>query len=603
MSSAVREQHVAPATLGRERAVVVAGLVVGAALEVLLVLLWNNLVGPGIEWSVPVVALLLLPSCLLNGWRLVEAVGARLCGPAVPLPRLDVDSELGSTHKTVVVYPLLVVDDNDVDQVIECIRRNRRVAAHRDVGHLVAADRRDGSAQSVADEQRLHEELRRRVRLLQEEEPGLGPVGAVVREQRQNPVSGTWMGWERKRGNLLELAAAAVSGDLSGYRSDPASSAILAGARYLMVLDNGTLLHPYTIRELVGVLAHDAAHGDGRTAIAQPGYRLVPPDDPNWYQRIVFEGYVTPGPEPQPTLFSFMQRMLGRDRYGGQALVAVEPFLESLRGRIPDNAVLSHDKLEGTYAKTQHVGDAVILGKPVRSFFEHRRRQARWIRGDVQLVPWLVGRHAPPGGLRPWDRLAMTLDIVVFAVDVTAPCLMLLAWALLDGPAAAVATLAVPLFAAGRFLPILSGELLRGLPGGVRAFATRLRRLLVSEGLYLVFLADRATYTAKAIATSLWRVTVTRRNLLEWQPRAAAGRAVAANPRTRWLTEMWPGALLSALATGWFVAAGAPGWYVYVVLGIWVLAPPICAVLSLPVHRTDSRDADTNAADTSDAGA
>jgi cyclic beta-1,2-glucan synthetase len=344
------------------------------------------------------------------------------------------------------------------------------------------------------------------------------------------------------------------------------------------------------------VLAHDAANSaaaDRRTAIAQPGYRLVPPAEPNWYQRIVFASLVAPGPGPQPTLFSFMQRMLGRDRYGGQALIAVEPFLESLGGRIPDNAVLSHDKLEGTYAKTQHVGDAVILGKPVRSFFEHRRRQARWIRGDVQLVPWLIGRHAPPGGLRPWDRLAMTLDIVVFAVDVSAPCLMLLAWALLGGPAAAVATLAVPLVAAGRFLPMLVGEILNGLPGGVRAFATRLRRSLVSEGLYLVFLADRATYTAKAIATSLWRVTVTHKNLLEWQPRAVAGRAVAANPRTRWLKEMWPGALLAALATCWFVAAGAPGWYVYVVLEVWVLAPLVAAVLSLPARRPASRkDAD-----------
>ncbi len=589
MNSAIRNQGVASAVSGRERAVVATALGVAVLLEVLLVLLWAELPEPGQGWSVPVAALLLAPSCLLNGWRLVETAGTRLLAPAVPLPRIDVKDGLGDEHKTVVVYPLLIADEYDIDQVVMCVRRNRRAVDHRAVAHLVAADRRDSATRSVAEEERLQEELTRRLRDLAAEEPQFGPVAAVVRRQRPNPVSGMWMGWERKRGNLLDLAEVAASGDLDAYHADPVARAVITGARYLMVLDNGTLLHPYTIPELVGVLAHDAAYGDGRTAIAQPAYRLVPPADPTWYQRIVFEGFVTPGPEPQPTLFSFMQRVLGRDRYGGQALIAVEPFLESLRGRIPDNAVLSHDKLEGTYAKTQHVGNAVILGKPVRSFFEHRRRQARWIRGDVQLLPWLIGRHAPPGGLRPWDRLAMTLDIVVFGVDVSSPTLMLLAWTLLDGPAAAVATLAVPLFAAARFLPMLVGEVLNGLPGGVRAVGTRLRRILISEGLHLVFLVDRGTYTAKAIMTSLWRVLVTRRNLLEWQTRAAAGRAVAANPGTRWLSEMWQGALVASVVSCWFAVTGAPGWYVHAVLGVWILAPVVAAVLSLPARRRAPR--------------
>jgi hypothetical protein len=253
--------------------------------------------------------------------------------------------------------------------------------------------------------------------------------------------------------------------------------------------------------------------------------------------------------------------------------------------------------LEGTYAKTQFVGDAVILGKAIRSFLVLRRRQLRWIRGDVQLLPWLVGRQAPPGGLRPWDRMAMVLDIAVFAVDVSALCLVLLAWAVLSGPTALIVGLVAPVLAGGRFIPMLVAEALHGFRGP-RAFGTRLGRSLLIECVQFILLADRAIYTASAIAVSLWRVTVTHRNLLQWQPRAMAARALAMHPRTRWVREMWPGAALSAMVACWLLVRGAPSPIVYVVLGFWFLAPLVAAGLSLPargptIHRFGPGESET----------
>jgi hypothetical protein len=185
--------------------------------------------------------------------------------------------------------------------------------------------------------------------------------------------------------------------------------------------------------------------------------------------------------------------------------------------------------------------------------------------------------------------MAMVLDIAMFGADISALCLLLLAWARLDGVQASVATVIILLLAGGRFLPLLVTETLR--PSGPRRFAVSLLKRLFAECVQLLFLADRATYTARAALTSLWRVIVTRRNLVDWQPRAVAARAVEANRRSRWIREMWPGALIAALAIVWSVARGDSDVVAYVVLGLWILAPLLARGLSVPAQTsTASKD-------------
>ena len=63
-----------------------------------------------------------------------------------------------------------------------------------------------------------------------------------------------------------------------------------------------------------------------------------------------------------------------------------------LKGTIPDNSVLSHDLLEGCFLRTAYLsGTELPDGFPstVRAYF---KRMGRWIRGDVQLIPWLFPR-------------------------------------------------------------------------------------------------------------------------------------------------------------------------------------------------------------------
>lgn len=605
--------------------VVSAMMLAMLGLEAAVIYAWITWSAPdALMWSTPLVACLLIAPCFQNGWRVVESVIAAFIGLPTRRARLDIGTTIPDHLKTLVVYPVMISDTHDIDLALECITRNRRTAPHRNLGYVIAADLPDRQEHSTTAETKLHRELLQRIDALNTAEPHTAPVAAVVRRQAWNQREKVWMGWERKRGNILNLCATAAGESESLYHCDPHARDVIDGAKYVMVLDNGTLLHARTIADLLGVLAEEAAHGCGhptcraRTVIAQPTYRVWFPPRRNRYQRMIFPGYRNPGPEQQDVQFSLMQQLLDRDRYGGQAMIAVEPYVAQMReGAIPENIALGHDKLEATYVRSRYVTDAIILGKPVTTYFEHRTRLARWIRGDIQHLPWILGVQSPPGGIDSVTRLAMLLDVAIPVSDIAAVGLLLASWGLLDTTGALLATLAIALFTSGRLFASIVFTLLRGLgamtrrssasalpvsgygsssrpvheldgrnehPSGLSAeLANRLRTArgalhqatseLVTEFVQLIFLIDRAVYSLKALSTSLWRLYVTQRKLLEWQHSAAASRALAGKARTQPIREMWPGALLGALALIWCAARGEPGAFTLLVTGMWALAP------------------------------
>lgn len=631
-------RRVQPHLVRRERRLVALVLLLALILEVALVTIWTEVApAESVWWVTLMVALLLLAPSLQNSWRIIESVGAVVVGLPERRARLAIGRTIPAEFKTAVVYPVLISDERDIEQALSCVRYNRRVAPHRNLGFIIAADCPDGEERDVAAENALHRELLRRIEELNaaESDPDLGPVAVVVRRQRWNSVERVWMGWERKRGNIMDLCAMAL-GEGDHYHSDAAARDVIVGTKYFMVCDNGTLLHDHTIKGLLGVMAAEAVDANGsvepRTVIAQPTYRVWFPRFPNRYQRMLFPGYENPGRGQQDVQFSMMQQVLDRDRYGGQALIAVELFLDQVRDLIPENIALGHDKLEATYVRSRYVTDAIILGKPVTSYYQHRTRLARWIRGDMQHLPWILGKESPPGGLRPMDRLVMVLDIAGPVGDIAAVCLLLASWGLLRGTPAIVATVAIPLLVSGRLIaavvfplsqavralvsrrrsatalpvagygsssrPILERDedvtstkrLGAGLVTAARSAGAALGHLgreSMTEGVQVMFLADRAMYSLRSICLTLWRLGVTHRGLMEWKHSQEANRALAAKASLQPVREMWPGVLLSAAAACWFLLAPVAGVYAFALLGVWALTPVLAAWLSQPTARGD----------------
>ena len=96
------------------------------------------------------------------------------------------------------------------------------------------------------------------------------------------------------------------------------------------------------------------------------------------------------GVDPYTTAVSDVyQDLFGEGIFTGKGLYDVDAFAAALEGRVPENALLSHDLFEGLYARTALVTDIEVVDDYPSSVLAHARRQHRWVRGDWQILWWL----------------------------------------------------------------------------------------------------------------------------------------------------------------------------------------------------------------------
>ena len=111
------------------------------------------------------------------------------------------------------------------------------------------------------------------------------------------------------------------------------------------------------------------------------------------------------GVDPYTTAVSDVyQDLFDEGIFTGKGLYDVDAFTAALEGRVPENALLSHDLFEGLYARTALVTDVEVVDDYPSSVLAHARRQHRWVRGDWQILWWLLPVRAVAH--RPDDAIA-----------------------------------------------------------------------------------------------------------------------------------------------------------------------------------------------------
>ena len=74
----------------------------------------------------------------------------------------------------------------------------------------------------------------------------------------------------------------------------------------------------------------------------------------------------------------------------GKGIYEVDVFERALDRRFPDNRILSHDLLEGCYARSGLLSDVQLYEEHPSSYSEDVSRRHRWIRGDWQTAQWVT---------------------------------------------------------------------------------------------------------------------------------------------------------------------------------------------------------------------
>jgi cyclic beta-1,2-glucan synthetase len=458
---------------------------------------------------------------------------------AESLPKIDYSKGVDADSTTMVVVPTLLLSDTQVQDLYDELEARYLSNEDPNIHFALLTDLPDSPSQPPPDDkQPLVQKAIRLTEILNAKYGGQkgGSFLLLHRHRVFNVREGVWMGWERKRGKLLDLNRLL----LHEFDSFPVKSGplhVLDHVRYVITLDSDTQLPRSTAARMIGTMAHplNRAIIDPRSRIVTAGYGILQPrvgvsvasasrsrlaaiysgeTGYDIYTRAVSDVY---------------QDLFGEGIFAGKGIYEVSVLHKALECRFPRNALLSHDLIEGAYVRAGLVSDIEIIDDYPSQYAAHQRRKHRWIRGDWQILRWVFAEVPDESGrmvrnpistISQWkilDNLRRSLvEPVTFLV-------LLLGYFVFPGGARYWTNVTVTLL----LLPSLAQlalDLARAIftldAGAIRgAFSAWLGQVAFAL-INLTFLAQQMLLSLDAIIRTLIRSFVSGKHLLQWESAA-----------------------------------------------------------------------------------
>ena len=509
---------------------------------------------------------------------------ARILRPRL-LPKLDFAKGLPGDLHTLVVIPTLLGREADVEGMLRQIELHYLSNPDAELEFAILTD--DVDSKTMPQNTTLLDSAARGIIALNLRYGNgtPGPFHLLHRESRWNASEGRFMGWERKRGKLEELNRLLRGAKDTSYVRHVGDPAGLVGVRFVITVDSDTQLPMGTARRLVGLLAHplNRAQFDGDTPRVMSGYTIVQPRvemSPSSSRQTlfaqIFAGNVGFDIYTHAVSESY-QDLFGSGIYVGKGIYDVDAFQRSIKGRVPENALASHDLFEGVHGRTALASDIVLFEEYPSSYVSYARRMHRWVRGDWQLFPWLFSSVPVADGTRalsplgPIDRWKILDNLRRSVTSPVLLTLLVLGFVWLPGTPLlwTTGTLAVLLLPA---FPAIFGER--------RGRALKLARCVLT----IAFLAHEAVVVIDAVVRVVIRMTVTRKHLLQWTSAAHTAFGLAARTQRAPLWREMSGSPVLAVAIGALVTWTRPAALLVAApfIGLWLLAPEIARWVSRP---------------------
>jgi len=533
---------------------------------------------------------------------------ATLLATPRPLPRMDFSGGIPPECRTLAVVPTMLTDAQNIEDLIEALEV--RFLANRDDSlHFgLLTDFCDAHEQTLPEDEPLLRLARNRIEQLNEKyrNEKRDTFFLFHRPRRWNPREQIWMGYERKRGKLAELNSLLRGGGTDRFAVVVGNTAALPNVKYVIALDTDTQLPRDSARQFVGAMAHplNRARYDKDKQRVCEGYGIIQPRVDASLPSINRSRYARlfgtePGIDPYTHAVSDVyQDLFGEGSFIGKGIYDVDAFEQAFSGRFPENLILSHDLLEGCYARSGLLSDVPLYDEYPSHYSADVSRRYRWVRGDWQIAQWVRSRVPAPGAVYRKNPLSALSRWKIFdnlrrsLVPLGLTLLLLLTWAVLS-PAwfwtlSVIGIILIPSFMA--FILDLFRKpddvlLRQHLAATARSAGRRF-----AQGLFTIAcLPYEALFSLDAILRTAGRMLVTHKRLLEWSPSSDLefnGRTdLAAACRSLWIAPAI--AATAGIYLGFsrpeLLAVAAP------ILCLWLVFPAIAWWISRPLARREAR--------------
>lgn len=442
-----------------------------------------------------------------------------------PLLRYDFSSGIPADAATLVVIPVIWSTPEEARESANRLEIHYLANRESNLHFALAGDFVDAEQEHLPSDREILAAAEASISALNDKysRPGEAVFHLFHRSRRWNSSERIWMGWERKRGKLVELVELLRGKTDTSYDYLYGDLKSLSPIRYMITLDEDTQLPMGSAQRMIGTLHlpynRPRLNAEGTRVVE--GYGVLQPriaigHEASMRSRLAYLLSGEPGIDPYVFAASDpYQDAMGKGIFTGKGIFDIDVFAHLLCDRIPDNTVLSHDLLEGGFLRAGLLSDIELVDDHPSTFVAYQKRLHRWVRGDWQLLCWLYSRVCDRNGaLMPVHLSALTrwqiIDNMRRSLLIPASFLLLLfGFSLLTvGPA----RLLILVFAA-LCLPFLRQCI------AVRQVFLRPKLLLFSFGQVLLTiwtLPYQTMLLLDAIVRSLYRQFISKRHLLEW---------------------------------------------------------------------------------------
>ncbi|HEX7895586.1 MAG TPA: glycosyl transferase, partial [Terriglobales bacterium] len=482
--------------------------------------------------------LVLLLPCSQAAVQLMNYLTTTLLRPQI-LPKLDFSKSIPQECATLVAVPALLLNEKQVRRLVEDLEVRFLANHDANLQFALLTDLPDSSVPAHEDEPivALCANLIRGLNEKYGDKHG-SPFLMLHRHRVYNPREKVWMGWERKRGKLMDLNKL-MTGEYDSFPVKAGDLSRLSNVRYVITLDADTELPRGAAHRMIGTMAHplNQAIIDPEKNVVIAGYGILQPRVrisvqsasrsrlANIYSgQTGFDIYTR-------AVSDVYQDLYGEGIFAGKGIYEARTVHGVLDRRFPQNALLSHDLIEGAYARAGLITDVEVVEDYPSHYSAFNRRKHRWLRGDWQITSWLFMRVRDESGRKVPNPISLVSQWKIFdnlrrsLVEPAMLFLFVFGWLVLPGSPrnwtiAAAAILFLPVWFEFVF------TLVRAIAEKKLVVAREAAAVLVTSNLSvllnLTFLLHQMMVSLDAVVRTLVRRLLTRQRLLEWETAAEA---------------------------------------------------------------------------------
>ena len=444
------------------------------------------------------------------------------------LPRFDFAKTVDENNVTYVVMPTIISSIEKLDQMIKKMEVTYLANRSDNMYYMLIGDCVSSNKEVIDMDKKILDYAKQELDKLNAKYKSSHILfNFVYRKRVFSKGENCYMGWERKRGALLEFNKL-VLGKYTDEEIDKRFYVTyndIVNAKYVITIDEDTSLSLNTAKDLVSIVAHPLnkpiLSKNGK--IVKKGYGLIQPSvgldivdaNKSIFSKI-FGGFG--GLDIYTTAVSDVyQDVFGEAIFCGKGIYNIELFDKLVANEIPENLVLSHDLLEGSILRAGLASDIEVQDGFPKNYIAYMKRSHRWYRGDMQIIRWLISPKSKLNLLSKWkifDNLRRPLLDVVALIAIILSCFV---------STKVFAATCLLVFVAINFGDVISiFDIL--LFGKVR-HSKEVQYIPIIHGIDAVFLTMCFNFVTvpyksyiclNAFIKSIYRMLISHKNLLQW---------------------------------------------------------------------------------------